>query len=252
MEAIATLATIAFILVAGIAGTRLLMLARRTRQIPELSVGSALILVVFVGYPLSLAAVEPATDPAVARLLFAVSTMATAIGSTLIFVFTRAVFRPDAAWARVGVALAALVILSLGGVATLEVLRGASPRDVQGDPLTLVRYSSHTVGYVWTMVEALLYHSAMLRRRAIGLADPVVTNRFLLWAISGGAATAGLIAAIANVWVGGGGSELADFTMLVLGIAGLTSAASTYLAFMPPAAWVRWISGSMPQANATP
>lgn len=37
------------------------------------------------------------------------------------------------------------------------------------------------IGFGWSGVEALLYWAKLRRRQLLGLADPVVTNRFLLW-----------------------------------------------------------------------
>ena len=44
---------------------------------------------------------------------------------------------------------------------------------------------------LWGSLEALSYWRRMQKRTAIGLADPAVTNRFLLWGIGAGAAGVG-------------------------------------------------------------
>lgn len=37
---------------------------------------------------------------------------------------------------------------------------------------------------LWSATEAFLYHDRMRHRSALGLADPIVANRFLLWAVA--------------------------------------------------------------------
>ena len=39
--------------------------------------------------------------------------------------------------------------------------------------------------YLWTSVESLTWWRRMHRRVALGLADPVVANRFFLWGVLG-------------------------------------------------------------------
>ena len=67
---------------------------------PELALGLAFFLVGAIGYPLGLGAVLPGVPESLARALFAVSQLATGVGSAAVFVFTRCVFRPQAGWAR--------------------------------------------------------------------------------------------------------------------------------------------------------
>ena len=41
------------------------------------------------------------------------------------------------------------------------------------------------VGYAWTGIESLRHYATYRRRLALGLADPVVVNRMLLWGLMG-------------------------------------------------------------------
>jgi len=250
VELLAGLSTLCFVLVAGVVGTRLLLLARRTRQTPELAIGLALILVVFVGYPLRFVPARLELDLQAAKAVLAFGLVVTAIGQSCVYVFTRAVFRPEAGWARalVGTALATITALAFASLASL--VRDTDPMALQLDRVLLVTYVVYTLGYVWTASEAFRYHGLLRRRRALGLADPVVTNRFLLWGISGSAATVGLAVSIGVALASDGRMTGHSVSMLVLGVAGVTSAVTTYLAFMPPTAWVRWIAGPTPVASA--
>ena len=101
----------------------------------------------------------------------------------------------------------------------------------------------------WACFESLRYWRNMRRRNSIGLADPIVTNRFALWAIWTGAfATLPTLALILRVvvplWLGdtqqGPGEQLAVLTSLlsVLRIAmlmtGIVGAVALVLSFFPP------------------
>jgi len=244
MEILAGLATLSFVAVAAVVGTRLLMLARRTRQTPELAIGLALILVVFLGYPLQLVPLRPGIDPELAQRALVVGAVVTALGQCCVYVFTRAVFRPREAWARALTGAAIVGILVLATVEVARVARGSGAVELRLDGTLLAAYLLYTLGYAWTAIEAFRYHGLLRKRQAIGLADPVVANRFLLWAVSGTSATVGLSVSIAAALLGDGALTGHPTSMLVLGLAGVTSAATTYLAFMPPAVWVRWVGGS--------
>ena len=61
-----------------------------------------------------------------------------------------------------------------------------------------------TANLLWGAVESLRYYALMRRRLRLGLADPLVTNRFLLWGLGIGAAGVGSLISV----VGAGGLGL--------------------------------------------
>lgn len=250
MEALVLLATLSFILVGGLVGAKLLLLARRTRQLPELAVGLGVFLVAFVSYPLSLASLSPELAPGTAKLLFAIGSVASALGSSSIYVFTWKVFRPDAAWARVLALAAIAAIVAFAGVSVARVAAAAAPSEVFRDQLSVARNCVTGFSYLWTAVEALRYHGLLRRRRALGLADPVVANRFLLWGVSGVSATLGISVSTAVMLTSGAGAGMHPVSMLAVGLAGFTSSVSLYLAFLPPAAWLRFVAGGEARPGA--
>ncbi len=142
---------------------RLIGVALRTRRTPELW-GALFFLGTGIGIPLRLIGhAQALADPAAAAQL-AMTT------------FTWRVFRPAAAWARL---LAALMILGILGSTTLLFLTGATSNE---QSLAMaVTNATRVAPMAWAFVESLRYFRAMRRRSALGLADPVVTNRFLLW-----------------------------------------------------------------------
>lgn len=250
MKLLVLLATLSFVLVGGLVGAKLLLLARRTRQLPELAVGLGVFLVAFVSYPLSLASLSPDLAPGLAKLIFSAGAVASAVGSASIYVFTWKVFRPDAGWAR-GVALTAIAAIGAFAVVSIvRVLSVATPAEIFRDQLSVARNVVTGFSYLWTAVEALRYHGLLRRRMGLGLADPVVANRFLLWGVSGVSATLGISVSTAVILLGKAGAGMHPVSMLAVGVAGFTSSVSLYLAFLPPAAWLRFVAGRTPEAAA--
>jgi hypothetical protein len=250
MKLLVLLATLSFVLVGGLVGAKLLLLARRTRQLPELAVGLGVFLVAFVSYPLSLASLSPDLPSLGAKLLYAAGALTSAVGSASIYVFTWKVFRPDARWARVLTLAAIAAIFVFGAVSVLRVAGAASPAEVFRDRLSVARNVVTGFSYLWTAVESLRYFGLLRRRMVLGLADPVVSNRFLLWGVSGVSATLGISVSTAVILLGKAGAGMHPVSMLAVGIAGFTSSVSLYLAFLPPQAWLRFVAGEARQAGA--
>jgi hypothetical protein len=89
----------------------------------------------------------------------------------------------------------------------------------------------------------------MLRRRlALGLTDAIVTNRFLLWGLTG--ASAGVALVILTLL------RLADINymsapvaLFTAAVCGLLASVFLYLAFLPPAAYLRWLGRGVPSPD---
>jgi hypothetical protein len=91
----------------------------------------------------------------------------------------------------------------------------------------------------WGSVEALRYWRLMSRRTRLGLADPVVTNRFLLWGLGAGAAGVGTtVGIVAQWWTGLPPLEI-PLVMLSSSLHGSVAAVAMWFAFLPPAAYLR-------------
>ncbi len=93
----------------------------------------------------------------------------------------------------------------------------------------------------WGSFEALRFWLRMRRRLALGLANPEVANRFLLWGI--GAGTAGLGSAIGTLFAIVTGVSYLEAAWMVALLSGLgfIAAVAMWLAFLPPATYTRWI-----------
>ena len=200
------LATLAFVLASAIVSLRLLALALRTRERPELLLGLGILGTAVLGYGVLIAAAvmrggvgtEAATG--FERSLHAVGGILHDAGVSMIVLFVLTEFRPGLPWAR---ALAAGALLALwGGHAGWELSNGYRST-APGNGFWWLRYAVIWTYPLWTMVESYRYYALLRRRRALGLADPLVTNRFLLWgSASLGTALATWISSIPYSFVG--------------------------------------------------
>jgi len=216
---------------------RLFRLASRTGELPELLVGIYFLLVPF-GISLAIRIDRFAPEEA-APLRAAANALATGGGIALLL-FTWCVFRREERWAR-SFAFGGSAILA--GIWALGLALGAYASDLSFF-LLLPAYAS----YAWVFAESLRYYRLLLRRQRLSLADPVLVNRFLLFAIWTGSVVAITLLAVTGSiaqWLSGSlhaGGALGD--PLVLGTARLLSlpiAVSLWLTFLAPARYHAWL-----------
>lgn len=242
------LATLLFILGSTAVGVKLLLLSKQTKGVPELFLGGAIFLAGGIGYGVLIAsylargtgAVAPEDVSSLGVVLTGVGRTIHYFGVTLYLAFTVYVFRRDATWAYV-LAGVAMLVLWLGFLAWIAqgYLR---VRDGGVGSFTWFCQTGVLWSYqLWNAVEALRYHGLMRRRAAIGLSDPLVANRFLLWGMGSlFAALAIWVACIQYLFV----DDVArlDAIMPALRIStaalGAMSVTCSLLAFLPPS-WYR-------------
>ena len=233
---------------------RLLSVAYRTRRAPEIWAG-LYFLGTSIGIPLrvlghSLSISAPALSiqlNTVGHAVFAAATCAMAI-------FTWQVFRTEEAWAR------ALAIGTIGAISitTIFVL-GTGQANAEQSVSVAVANMARLIPIYWAFFESTRYRRAMLRRSQLGLADPVVTNRFLLWSIWTAAlailpSTAlllrlfGMVAYLAGIDFGDGSStSIAETEAIVLVIRVIflvtapVGAIALCLSFFPPERFLAFI-----------
>jgi len=233
--------SLAFIVVSGIVGLRLLLLARRTRQLPELAVGSGLFLVGAVSYPLGLVAqLGLAGETAAANLAAGLACVSVSVGSIAIYAFNRTVFRPREPWARWLSFAASGVLVAYAAVGVFRATTRPPGWYSRPDGWFYALELTLLLSYAWTTVEALHWYAMLRRRLALGLADPVVVNRFLMWALSGMAATGG-VAGMLAVALGGAEPYHSAAARLGVGLGGSLASVVLWLAFAPPARYLRWL-----------
>jgi hypothetical protein len=213
-------------------GIRLLLLARRTRRLPELAMGLNFVVAGFLGYALLVAAESLHLFPE--RLagfgsFFGVTGIS--IGGVLVCLFTQRVFH-----AHSRVALAALVLLSgWFGLASYGAWILNVEKAQAGFGVWFGHWGSNVgmfAAYAWSTLESLRYYALMQRRARIGIGDPLVANRFLLWGIG---TLATLLVTLLYI-----GTQLFGHYELPASLIGVSSmlvlvtAIAEWLAFLPP------------------
>jgi len=244
LQGFAFASIVVFSLVATILGVRLLLLARRTRALPEFALGLALIMIATLGYPLSIVSLVFADAGLGTRLALYLATAGTVdIGILGTGVFTWRVFRKDSKWA------VALVLTGAAIFAVLLVLNSKLMTETS-DPVAFVQgariYSTVYFGVSsffcgWAAFESLRWWRNLRRRVALSLADPVVANRFLLWALWGLGTTAASLMHGYYTWIG---ETLHHPIPLTFSAAcGIFNAGCLFLAFFAPKGYTAWIRG---------
>jgi hypothetical protein len=100
--------------------------------------------------------------------------------------------------------------------------------------------AAQLAAYLWASGEAAAYYAKLRRRQRIGLADPVVVNRILLWAVYGGAFAASQLVWMAVVAWSESLTAL-DPVMVALSVGGQLA---LWLAFAPPLPYRRWLAAN--------
>jgi len=218
-------------------GIRLLLLARRTRKLPELAMGLNFVLAGFLGYALLVAAESLHLFPghlAGFGSFFGVTGIA--IGGVFVCLFTQQVFHPQGRVARVVLALlTGWLGLAIYGAWILHVVR---PPD--GFGVWMGHWAAHLgllAAYGWSTGESLRYYALMRRRVQVGVGDPIVANRFLLWGF--GTLATVLVTLLYITMQLLGHWELPESLVGVSSLLVLVTAIAEWLAFFPPHSYRR-------------
>ncbi len=213
-----------FVLVSLAVGLRLLRLAQRTRQLPELAMGAAFFLNGGLGYLLSVASGLIADH---AELLQGASSLLGAIGCAGLALFNWKVFRPDAT----GRALFAVICVGLtagffGRLATV----GFTPGEFGGF-FPWVGLLTRTSVFAWASCEAVVNLRMSRRRMALGLTTPDTVNRFFWWSVGATAATGIFLHAIARITMGLSLGPTEPGSAIPIAVGGLVAAGAIWRAF---------------------
>jgi hypothetical protein len=240
MRILGILSLVVMALTGIVVGFRLLALGRRSGQQPEQLLGLGSLLVAVIGGPIAAIGRAPAlVATPLGDALLGVGLLATQLGIAHFAVFTGRVFRNDSLWAT-------LLVVAIAGALGVE-WRGLLDASAQGRTMEEILPHTRpwgiaivaTLGFVfaWTGVESLAYYAQLRRRLALGLGDPVVANRMLLWAIAG-FGIAALSSVIAACMLGGMAPLRNALPLCAIGAAAVMSSASWALAFFPPASYL--------------
>ncbi len=223
-------------------GCKLVLLWRRTRQVPEMSLGFGLVIVA-LSMPLSAVGRMPATamEP-VGRFCFAAGLFVAVVGIAGMVFFNYWVFRRGRRWAwLLFVAICVLLVSTVGYMSAMN-WQGESVAAIKKvmRPGTLTLMATLVGCFAWGGVESFRYRAAARRQAALGLGDPVITNRFLLWGVA--STTCSLLMGVIIVCVLGGMTILREPAPLAaIAGCGLVMSASWYLTFFAPEPYLRYV-----------
>jgi hypothetical protein len=214
---------------------------------PELYVGLFFVLVAPAGWLRLKVSASTIIDNDVQRLA-AISAILTHVAAAFLLIFTYRTFRQGASWARALVA-AGMVALAFG--LWIEVNGTAFLGEIEPKlSFTLPRLGC----LAWSTVEALRCYFMMRRRSGFGLGDPVVQNRFLLYALwSGSLAIVNLLKSVVRLL------ELQHVevqwrtpVIILTLVSGAVMFVTMVLNFWPPKIYTRWLSRSVGAGATAP
>jgi hypothetical protein len=230
-----------YMLTITVVAIRLLMLARRNKGMPELLLGLSLLIGGTFGATLEaggMAAKATIDDPALIGTMLLCGKVCGLFALVFQGLFIWKVFRPEAAWApaMVGICFAfsatALAGFWLNGTfSTAEI------------PMLWfwLELAGRTTGSCWLVVEAIRYYRLMRRRMQLGLADPVICNRFLLWAVAGVCGVAMMLTAVPPVIAPASDHPLMSLDIVAFSVTGIGFCVAYSLVFFPPERYLRWL-----------
>ncbi|MEN8161949.1 MAG: hypothetical protein ABFS41_17910 [Myxococcota bacterium] len=250
MSAIVGLAMLVFVVSCSAVGIRLLRLANRDGGTAAWLCGHGFCLIAIVGFPLGVLSGNGfAKVGEVALGLAALSLIANCLGITCFFAFTVQVFRPGALWAHAlaGAAIAAMAMSAIGIVAAI----GTAPSHASSFEVSFGWAATFqwlcALCFGWMGVEGLVEWRRSRKRVALGLSDPVVCNRLLMWGLFGCSTTL-LCLVLAAVQHTGQPTATSLAAQLGQALFGLGSSAAVILAFSPP----RAIRGRLEERSVAP
>jgi hypothetical protein len=230
-------------------GVRLLLLAKRSRQLPEALLATHFLVCCALGYVLLISGLSGARDPelmsaSLVTALIAIGYLGSALGVFAEAGFNFLVFRRNDAWAKGLLALFGATLAT--GYVGYGLTGGFHSGAFAGVWLWLL-YGSFVAVAAWVMIEPLVYHRAMRRRLRLGLAEPLVVNRFLLWGIGSVArfmmVVGGIIpAAILDEQKTQLRPDAIGWTLMAVALVGVVVAVSYWLTFFPTKGYVSFIA----------
>jgi len=234
--ALVGVAMVAFVVTCSAVGLRLLWLANAGGGRPAWLCGHGFSLIALIGFPLGVLSGLGVVPVGQVHLpLCAVSLLANLLGIGSFFLFTVSVFRPGALWAHTlaGAAIAGAAMSGTGIVAAIA----TSPSSASSFQVTWGWAATFqgicVLCFGWMAVEGLREWWMSRRRLALGLCDPVVSHRLLMWGLFGVSTTL-LCLVLAGVMLSGQPTATSPLAQVSQALFGFLSSAAAALAFFPP------------------
>jgi hypothetical protein len=247
------LSIILSLLACGYVGLRMLKLAQRTRKLPELCMGVGLFAFALAqASRLAFGALGAWLDPELSLGVYVFMQISYSLTLFGLCLFTVVAFDIRSRWRW-----ALLVgILTLTALSRSMQVQALAPQLLSGAPKLAaplwepIAVATFALAFGWAAIESLRYHALMRRRLALGLADPVVTNRFFVWG-AGAAVTCLLVLLLTGLFSKGltlmTNSVAAS---VVVTVCGVVYAVVPLLTFAPPAAYLRFVQRRAERSGA--
>jgi hypothetical protein len=245
-ELLTAVSMLGYSLFAWIFAVRLLNMVRGTWSIPEASVAIGYLFIAGIGYPMvaaSIGAWESLGETTSVSIQI-VGGIILRVGLAGIFIFTWQTFRAEAGWAK-AFAIAGILLLAVNTAHGIAGLLDAASFEAAivfagSGPPTIASIALAALAFGWPAAESLAYYVKLRRRQALGLADPVVVNRFLLWGI---ACSSSVFIAGINVAAALAGRNIMEYppAMITSATLGIMNSILLILAFLPPAPYLRFV-----------
>ncbi len=234
-------------LVYVVLGARLIRLGIRTRSAAEWLLGLTFIMWALSYVPWVIAVAFQGQFALESQILIA-SRIATNLGAIGIAFFPLLAFRRGSTWAkRLSVSIAICVILGIAGSIWAGDLEGV-------EPLTNVWWWLEWIGdiapAIWIGAEGLHHYGTTRPRVRLGLCEPIVGHRYLLWGIAGVFWTLlgfVVVGQYVEFWATRSWSAVLDN---LVGFCDIAALAMIWLVFFPPSIYRRWIDRCDPHPKA--
>jgi hypothetical protein len=164
-----------------IAGARLYRLSSQTGELPERLLGAAFLTwgVSYLSWQLPIAM----ETGSLANPLLVVGRVTNDIGVVAFAFFVTVVFRNQERWATwLAIAVGVCVVGGLGGSIWVGDEEGIRPL---GNPSWWLQTAGEIALFVWTAAEGFIQHRKARQRLRLGLCEPMICNRYLLWGLTG-------------------------------------------------------------------
>jgi hypothetical protein len=153
--------------------------------------------------------------------------------------FVRRVFRPDSSWARIFTTIVTLTIATGLFVGTYL---GDEMGFASGRIWIWLELGGAVTTLLWCALEAGSHYLKMRRRIPLGLADPVVANRVLLWSCYGAANAVSQATYMMAIAIAGAEGVYPYVLDGIMSTATSIGSILIWLAFFPPLAYLRFLS----------
>jgi hypothetical protein len=222
-------------------GTRLVWLSIRTRSAPE-SVLGLTFLIWGLSYTLWLTSVTSQSQPALESQFLIASRLATNLGGVGIAFFPLLAFRKGSTWAGwLSASLAICVIIGTVGSVWVGDPEGLDPLT---NPWWWFEWLGEIAPAIWIGVEGLHHYGTTRPRVRLGLCEPIVSHRYLLWGIAGVFWTLldfVVVGQFVEFWATRSWSATLDS---LIGFFEIAALAMIWLAYFAPAGYQRRINSS--------